>query len=448
MPSLEFFLGLALGITLCLGQRWWLNRQIHKLLEILLPEAISIDLPMLSRLRRAISLTKQYQQQQAEQVKTWQQIMQVAPVGFLQVDAENQLLWCNQQAQQLLRIHSSWWQGNTQLLIALVRSYELDQLIEQTRTEQQPQIREWLFYPFSQDAEEIGDRRLGVTLRGHSCLLPDNRIGVFLENRQALVKLAQGRNQWVSDLAHELRTPLTSIQLVVEMLQGRLDPSWNQRLERVLHEINRLIQLVQDWLELSQMEVAPSEHLSCKPLNLHGLIHSVWQTLEPLASQKQLTLNYSGPENLAVEADKARLYRVFLNIFDNSIRYSPVEGSIQAVVSSPIAAISDPDHISEVASGIQIDIIDAGSGFSQSDLASVFERFYRADSARTKSETIPRNSGNSGAYFPMSTGTGLGLAIVKQIVEAHGGWVTAQNHPSTGGAWLKIWLPSSGINSN
>ena len=208
MLSLEFFLGLALGITICLGQRWWLNRQIDRLLKMLLPEAISIDLPMLSRLRRAIALTKKHQQHQQEQLTTWQEIVQVAPVGFLQVDAENQLIWCNQQAQKLLRIHPSWWQGNTQLLIALVRSYELDQLIQQTRTQQQPQIFEWLFYPFSQNAKEIGDRHLGVTLRGHTCLLPESQIGVFLENRQPLVKLAQSQNQWVSDLAHELRTPL------------------------------------------------------------------------------------------------------------------------------------------------------------------------------------------------------------------------------------------------
>ena len=442
MPSLEFFFGLALGITICLGQRWWLHRQIHKLLTVLHPEAMSIDLPILSRLRRAIALSKQYQEYQEEQLKTGQKILEVAPVGFLQVDAQNQLLWCNQHAQQLLRIDSGWRQANTRLLIALVRSYELDQLIEQTRIEQQPQIRDWLFYPFSQDAEEIGDR-LSLSLRGHSYLLPDGQIGVFLQNRQPLVNLAQSRNQWVSDLAHELRTPLTSIKLVVEMLQGRLESSWNQRISRVLHEINRLIQLVQDWLELSQMEEDPRARLSCKSLNLHTLIHSVWQTLEPLAQQKQLTLNYSGSENLSVEADETRLYRVLLNIFDNSIRYSPPESSIQAVVELARTNGGDSAPGSRVASGIQIDIIDAGAGFSESDLSSVFDRFYRADSSRTKQPTVARKAGDNGSLLPMSTGTGLGLAIVKQIIDAHGGWVTAQNHPDTGGAWLKIWLPNS-----
>ena len=444
MPSLEFFLGLALGITICLGQRWWLHRQINGLLTVLHPEVMSIDLPILSRLRRAIALTQQYQQHQEQQLKTGQKILSVAPVGFLQVDADNQLLWCNQQAQKLLRIDSGWRQANTRLLIALVRSYELDQLIEQTRIEQQPQLRDWLFYPFSQDAKEIGDR-LGLSLRGHSYLLPERQIGVFLQNRQPLVNLAQSRNQWVSDLAHELRTPLTSIKLVIEMLQGRLDSSWNQRLERVLHEINRLIQLVQDWLELSQMEVASRNHLFCKSLNLHTLIHSVWQTLEPLAQQKKLTLNYSGSENLSVEADEARLYRVLLNIFDNSIRYSPSESSIQVVVAPDRTKGGDSSPGSQVAPGIQIDIIDAGSGFSESDLSSVFERFYRADSSRTKEATVASNPGDNGSSWPMSTGTGLGLAIVKQIVEVHGGSVTAQNHPETGGAWLRIFLPNSSV---
>lgn len=457
MPLLDFFLGLALGITICLCQRWWLDRQIHRILNMLLPEAMSVDLPIFSRLRRAIALSKQHQQDQAEQIKTWQEIVQQAPVGFLQVDVENQLIWCNQQAQKLLRIHPNWRQGHTQLLIALVRSYELDQLIEQTRIAQQPQVQEWLFYPFTQDADEIGDR-LGVTLRGYSCLLPDGDIGVFLENRQPLVNLTQSRNQWVSDLAHELRTPLTSIHLVVEMLQGRLDPSWNQRLERVLHEINRLIQLVKDWLELSLMEVAPSEYLSCKPLNLPALIHSVWQTLEPIAHQKQLILNYSGSENLLVEADENRLYRVFLNIFDNSIRYSPPGSQIYAVVTpvmpktsdlvekspvtSPVTSPVASLVASPVASTVQIDIIDSGSGFTEADLSSVFDRFYRADSSRTKQANLGKNLSNNGHSLPMNTGTGLGLAIVKQIVEAHGGVISAQNHPKIGGAWLKILLPT------
>lgn len=440
MPLLDFFFGLALGIIICLCQRWWLHRQIHRLLVMLFPEAMSVDLPMFSRLRRAILLSQQHQENQAKQIKTWQEIVQVAPVGFLQVDGENQLIWCNQQAQKLLRIHPNWRQGHTQLLIALVRSYELDQLIEQTRIAQRPQVQEWLFYPFSQDAEEIGDR-LGVTLRGYSCLLPDGDIGVFLENRQPLVNLTHSRNQWVSDLAHELKTPLTSIQLVIEMLQGRLDSSWNQRLERVLHEINRLIQLVKDWLELSQMEVAPSEYLSCKPLNLPALIHSVWQSLEPIANQKKLTLKYSGPDNLLIEADETRLYRVFLNIFDNSIRYSPPESPIYAAVAPVIPQTIDPVETSQVASKVQIDIIDSGPGFTEADLSSVFDRFYRADSSRTKQVTVGKNLSNNGQFLPMNTGTGLGLAIVKQIVEAHGGVISAHNHPKIGGAWLKIFLP-------
>jgi len=93
-------------------------------------------------------------------------------------------------------------------------------------------------------------------------------VGVFLENRQPLVDLSQTRDRWVSDLAHELRTPLTSIRLVVETLQEQLQPPIRQWIDRLLPEVDRLINLVQSWLELSQLEANPSKQLNCQPVEL------------------------------------------------------------------------------------------------------------------------------------------------------------------------------------
>jgi two-component system, OmpR family, phosphate regulon sensor histidine kinase PhoR len=436
MTILAFFLGLAIGIGIWLYWRVWFYKQVGQLLRSLPAGASNISLPPLSRLRYGISLANRQQQDLETEILSWQQILQAAPLGYLVVDEENQLLWCNQQAQQLLHL-DRWEPGQVRLLLELVRSYELDQLIEQTRQQQQPQTQEWAFHPSYPDAEAIG-RSASIALLASSWPLADGRVGVFLENRQALVELLAVRDRSFSDLAHELRTPLTSIRLVAETLETRLNPPLLRLVQRMLPEINRLINLVQDWLELSQLEIDPSSKLNRKPSELKSLIHSVWQTLEPLARSKQLSLDYSGPDVVWIEADESRLYRVFLNILDNSIKYSPNQGIIRT-------EINLLPQIDDRFPRVEIKIIDSGPGFPESDLPHVFERLFRGDPSRTRNSSVAIKGGMQGskdeANMASKTGSGLGLAIVKQIVLAHGGAVTASNHPNTGGALVKIELP-------
>ena len=189
------------------------------------------------------------------------------------------------------------------------------------------------------------------------------------------------------------------------------------------------------------MEANSENSLTCKPLELRGMIQSVWQTLEPIAQQKQLHLTYTGPDALWFEADKSLLYRALLNLFDNSIKYSFPQGEIR--VEGKILTLEDaPDCV-------QLDIIDAGSGFPESDLPYIFERFYRADPARSRPHSMSDPSIEASSELlhtlpsPSSTsrGTGLGLAIVQKIVLAHGGTIKASNHPETGGAWMQLDLP-------
>jgi two-component system, OmpR family, phosphate regulon sensor histidine kinase PhoR len=436
MTLVAFFLGLAIGIGCWLYWRAGLYQQLEQLLRSLPAGASDLSLPLISRLRRGINLAKGHQQDLENELETWQQILEVAPLGYLIVDEENQLLWCNEQARQLLNIQR-WESGQVRLLLEWVRSYELDQLIEQTRFQQQPMQQEWEFHPSYQDAEAIGKSASNM-LRASTWPLPGEQVGVFLENRQALVELSQARDRGISDLAHELRTPLTSIRLVAETLQSRLEPPLSRLVDRLLPEINRLINLVQDWLELSQLEIDPSKKLNRKPLELKSLIESVWQTLEPLARSKELTLEYSGPDALWIEADESRLYRVFLNLLDNSIKYSPPQGMIHAEIN----LIPGRDDLSRQ---VQVNIVDSGSGFPESDLPHVFERLYRGDPSRTRQSSALNPVGvpiaNDRVGISSTTGTGLGLAIARQIILAHGGVITASNCPTTGGALLKIELP-------
>ncbi|HEY9837006.1 MAG TPA: PAS domain-containing sensor histidine kinase [Vampirovibrionales bacterium] len=439
MAIVTFFLGLALGIGFWLCQQFWMRQQLRQWLGGLPIDSFGLYVPIMSRLRRVIAWMKQERQQLEAQVEEGRQLLQVAPVGYLQVDEENQLVWCNSQAQDILQIQK-WEPSSPRLLLKFVRSYELDQLIDNTRQQQTPQVREWVFHPACQNGSEMGKTR-SLTLRGYSWPLGEGQVGVFLENRQPLVTLAQNRDRWMNDLAHELKTPLTSISLVAEALQGRLEPPWSHRVERLSGETNRLIKLVQDWLELTHLEVDPGDKLVLKSVDICALMQSVWQTLEPLARPKQITFEYSGPERVFIAADESKLYRVFLNILDNSIRYSSAQGKIQALIATEIlgdrtSSYNQPTREQEI---IQIDIIDSGSGFILSDLPYVFDRLYRGDPARARPSLDPTQS--PGKTHSTSPGSGLGLAIAQQIITAHGGTIKASNHPDTGGAWLQLRLP-------
>ncbi|MEH2423374.1 MAG: PAS domain-containing sensor histidine kinase [Nostoc sp.] len=424
MLLLGFFLGLAVGIGFWVWQQVQLNRYLGRLLRPLTSHSDKMGLLLFPALRQEIAMVKQQGQDLQQSLQTYQDLLDFAPVGYLQVDEENQLLWCNRQAQEILYLQR-WQPEQVRLLLELVRSYELDHLIEQTRDRQKPQTREWIFHPSCDDAQEMATIK-SLALRGSSLPLPNGQVGVFLENRQPLLDINQIRDRSFSDLAHELRTPLTSIRLVVETLQTRLEPPLNRWVNRLMQEVDRLINLVQSWLELTQMEANPNMQLQAKAVELRSLIASVWETLEPLAQHQHLSLAYSGPENLWIKADKARIYQVFLNLLDNSIKYSLPSTSIH--VEAKILSTKDNDRASPI---LEINLIDSGVGFSEADLPHVFERFYRGDKARTHS---PQDGNSIGAIV----GNGLGLAIVEQILLAHGGSIKAMNHPETGGAWMQL----------
>lgn len=431
MTLLAFLLGLAMGIGFWLWQQRRFQQQLRQMLGVLQTNGSSTSLSVVSRLRQEIAASNQHREKLEEELQTRQRLLEVAPLGYLQVDEENRLLWCNEQARQLLDINR-WEPGQLRLLLELVRSYELDRLIEQTRQQQKPEIREWVFHPSCLDGAAMGGVR-SLTLRAFSWPLPHGEVGVFLENRQPIVELSQSRNQWFSDLAHEIRTPLTSIRLVAETLQGRVEGPANRWVQQLLKETNRLINLVQAWLELCNLEKNPSQSLTFQSVELHSLIQSAWQSLEPLAQLNQVTLAYSGLDKIFIRADAARLTQVFLNLFDNSIKYSPYNTSIQVEVMQI--------ETKEEKSLIQIDIIDSGTGFVESDLPHVFERLYRGDPSRQRLSANTDPIENSSR----SSGSGLGLSIVQQIIQAHGGSITARNHQQTGGAWLQLNLPDTKI---
>jgi len=399
---------------------------------------------------RAIVTQNEAYQALQQELETWHHIGEIAPIGFFSVDVDNQLIGGNPRACQLLALQPGQL-TQRRLLLEIVRSYELDQLIEQTRETQQSQQCDWVLKPVSVDPTQLSQQQ-PLPLRAVSHPLPKGVVGVFLEDRQESALLTQQRDRWISDVAHELKTPLTSIRLVAETLQPRLPTAQQEWIHRLLREVLRLSYLVEDLLDLSHLESSPPSLLNRQTVDLPQLIQTTWSSLEPLANRKAVQLDYEGLTHLQTQADERRLYRVFLNLLDNSIKYSPVGKpvhlSLQLIESPPVSG------------QIQIDIFDEGPGFPDYALPHVFDRFYRADNSRTRQEnsdnlsspvTIQDAEGSiTTAYsataeldLPMARGSGLGLAIVRQIVEAHGGSVRASNHPITHGAWLQVVLPQS-----
>jgi two-component system phosphate regulon sensor histidine kinase PhoR len=432
-----FFVGLAIGLSIAYYQ----HRSWQKKLRQLLQEASgyrqeNISLPLSNRLRREIIRIQTRTSQLEKELNIWHELIEAAPIGYIQVDEENQLLWCNEQARQLLRL-DRWKPGQVRLLLELVRSYELDQLIEQTRNTQEPQIQEWVFYTtdFSADTSSSNESfSVSIALKGSSYPLPEQRVGVFLENQQPLFELSQRSDRIFSDLTHELRTPLTSIRLVAEALETRLPSPESRWVEQMLQEVNRLIRLVEDWLEISQLEKRPKQNLKPECFALQPLIYSAWETLQPLAQQKQLQFNYQAEQSLWITADYSRLTQVFLNLFDNAIKYSPSQSNIWVkIVLLPSHRINKPED------WVQINVIDQGKGLSKIDMLRVFDRLYRGNEV---SEETDYGSADSTPGF-QSSGTGLGLSITRQIILAHGGRIQAKNHPDTGGAWMQIELPNA-----
>ncbi|NDJ18894.1 ATP-binding protein [Myxacorys almedinensis] len=431
MSVLWFLLGLAIGSAALLIYRLRLSSRLKQLTHALKADQAGVGFSLTSQLTLAIAHHQELNHELEQRLETWKQIVNAAPIGFLQVDEENQLLWHNPEAYKLLNFPPGVHHP-PRLLLELVRSYELDSLIEKTRNSQQPRQRDWIFYPAAVDTENVSDPR-PMPLRGTAFPLAEGNVGVFLENRQEALTLTQQRDRWASDVAHELRTPLTSIRLVAETLQSRLELPLRDWVDRLLHETIRLSMLVQELLDLGQLEMNPSQRLRLKEVDLIPIIYAAWNSLDPLATEKQVYLSHTGLESAIVKVDEARFHRVFLNLFDNSIKYSPIGQPVQVQIDL---------HESGSTPCLKIEVIDQGEGFPEQALTHVFERFYRADPSRSRPDRSCEG-GVTTAPVQYSSGSGLGLAIVRQIIEAHQGSVRAKNHPKTGGACVQIVIPFS-----
>ena len=328
--------------------------------------------------------------------------MDAAPVGWLILDPLNGVQLINTRADQLLGTSATTLPSG-QHLGRVCPDQELLALIQESRWRNRPQRL----------ALPRGDQELELfTLPSH-----DRWVCVVVQSRRSLEAQLDQQERWVSDVAHELRTPLTALLLVGDSLAAQVNSGNAVLVERLQRELLRLQELVNDLLELSRLENAlPSPEDPKPPVALEPLVHQVWSGLRPLADPRGVTLlmgdGSADATASVVRGEASRLHRLFYNLLDNALRYSP-----------------DGEPISvDLRSGggwCRATVRDRGPGLSKEDQDRMFERFYRGDPSRARSRR---------------GGSGLGLAIVRQIALTHGGRVEASNHPA-GGAQLEVLLP-------
>ena len=244
----------------------------------------------------------------------------------------------------------------------------------------------------------------------------DGWLALQLQTRRTLEAQLRQQERWVGDVAHELKTPLTALLLVGDSLAAQVNDRNVRLVERLQRELLRLQELVSDLLELSRLEnTLPGMDMRLAAVDMRALVEQVWACLRPLAEQRGIQLKLEGADQLTLNADPSRLHRALLNLLDNAVRYSPDDATLQVLISG---------H----SGWCRIGVRDQGPGLSEEDLEHMFERFYRGDPSRVKSQR---------------TGSGLGLSIAQQIVTTHGGRIQAGNHPE-GGALIELILPTSG----
>ena len=204
---------------------------------------------------------------------------------------------------------------------------------------------------------------------------------------------------FVANASLELRTPLTVVKLRAEALrEGALEDT--EVAERFLGEIetevDRLVRMVNDLLDLSRME-AGLDTGKRTALNLNGIAHEVYETFKIRAARAEVNLLLDIEPGLpAVLGNEDQLRRVFYNLLENAIKYTPSGGQVEMLL-----------RLGPNPNTVRLLVRDSGPGIAPEHLLHVFERFYRAETSQTRPG--------------MARGSGLGLAIAKSIVESHGG---------------------------
>jgi two-component system sensor histidine kinase SenX3 len=316
-------------------------------------------------------------------------------VGVLVLDAEDRPVLANPAARELGLLRAGTVAGGMPVAHTVVRTLAGQARRTGSRREVELDL-----------PRGNGRDPLGVHIR--AVALGDGHVTVEAADVTEAHRVARVRRDFVANVSHELKTPVGALQLLAEALLDALetdgnsppDPEAARRFaERIQHESTRMGRLVTELLELSRLqggEPLPEP----APVSVDRIVAEVIDRTRTPASAKGIEVSFSGTRALTVYGSESQLMTAVANLAENAVVYSPDrvgDGPAQQVTIT--AGVKDDF--------VEIAVTDQGIGIEPKDLDRIFERFYRADKARSRA----------------TGGTGLGLAIVKHIATNHGGQV-------------------------
>ena len=254
-----------------------------------------------------------------------------------------------------------------------------------------------------------------------------------------LKELDRLKSNFLATVSHELRTPLTSIigysEMLVEGIAGPLVGEQAEFVKTIHDKGEQLLSLIQSLLDLSKLESGTMNVVKV-PMRIEDVLTETIKTLAPSARKKGVTLNLEidgRPPDLV--ADPERLRQVFINLGDNSVKFTPQGGSVTFKVRKLATEQLDDDDddsgfavLAPTKGKVEVRVCDTGIGIPINERSRVFEAFYQIDSSST------REYG----------GTGLGLSIVKRLVESHGGTVRIEDNVPQGTVFVVTLAVSGG----
>ena len=295
-------------------------------------------------------------------------------------------------------------------LLEMIRHASIDRLVMETIRVREPQ-RESI--QMSRGPSEGREMEVSAVPLGENSAQTEGAVVLFHDVTQ-LRQVEEMRRDFVANVSHELRTPLSIFRGYLETLldDPHQPPGELLRILEVMERhSDRLYALVEDVLSLARLE-SPTAELDLSEIRLPEFSQEILRDWEKRLEAKELKLHLDVPQDLPrLEADESRLQETIYNLLDNAVKYSQPSGVIT------LRAAVEGDRV-------RISVADQGIGIRENDLPRIFERFYRADKARS------RELG----------GTGLGLSIVKHIAQLHGGTAEAQSEPGKG-ATISVLLP-------
>lgn len=334
--------------------------------------------------------------------------------GMLVVDHDGVIVMANSAAERMLDPATRFalrgaarTEVRGRALIEVARDHELTGVVRDARRE--GAVRSALI--------ESGGRRTIRAVAAPVGGLAGGPVLLVLHDLTEVRRLETARRDFVANISHELRTPLASVRALVETLEGGAiedEAVARHFLGLMREEVEQLTEMVRELLELSRIE-SGQVPLRLAPIAPYALIERAVARLGPQAERAGQTLVIAPAGDLSpVLADPERVGQVLLNLLHNAIKFTPPGGRIT------VSAERSGDAVA-------ITVCDSGRGIDPDDLPRIFERFYKADKARS------------------GGGTGLGLAIAKHLVGAHGGAISARNNTAGPGASFTFTLPVAAV---